>query len=111
MGCRMCACTAICGSRSRRSRIGWRQQQVVTKRGKKYGVRVYDAATGRKEWVGTFATLREARDAERERTRRGRRQGTETCGSFARRWVADYPRPASATVQTYTYAIQAFARD
>jgi len=36
---------------------------VIVKRGKTWGVSVYDPALGRKRWVGTFRTLGEARDA------------------------------------------------
>jgi hypothetical protein len=38
---------------------------VIKKRGKGYGVSVYDSALKRKRWVGTFKTLGEAREAER----------------------------------------------
>src|SRR6185436_366182 len=70
------------------------------------GVRIY--VGGRQQWVGTYASLREAREAEREAQMRRRPRGSETCGSFARRWVDDYPRPAAATKRTYGYALKAF---
>lgn len=37
---------------------------MIIKRKKRYGVRIYRA--GRQEWVGTFRTKGEAREAERE---------------------------------------------
>jgi hypothetical protein len=43
---------------------------VIVKRGKGYGVSVYDPALRRKRWVGTFASKAEAREAEREASRR-----------------------------------------
>jgi integrase len=79
------------------------------KRGKGYGVRVY--AAGRQDWVGTYRTLQEAREAEREAHARRQPRASESCGSFARRWVEDYPRGAAATKRTYRYALRAFARD
>ena len=43
---------------------------VIVKRGSGYGVSVYDAALKRKWWVGTFASKAEARQAERDASRR-----------------------------------------
>jgi integrase len=80
---------------------------VIVKRGKAYGVSVYDAALGRKRWVGTFKTLGEARDAERSASRR-RGVGRLTCGEFTKLWLDEYPRPAGATRRTYRYAVAAF---
>jgi integrase len=82
---------------------------VIVKRGNSYGVRVY--VDGRRKWVGTFRTRREAREAELEALRRPPSRSEETCDSFATRWVDDYPRPAAATRRTHTYALRAFIRD
>lgn len=38
---------------------------MIVKRGGRYGVSVYDPSLRRKRWVGTFATRREALEAER----------------------------------------------
>jgi hypothetical protein len=57
---------------------------IVPRKGK-YGVSVYDKTLGRKRWVGTFATRREAKEAEREAARSSAVRGSETCGDFARR--------------------------
>lgn len=55
--------------------------RVIVKRGKAWGVSVYDSA--RKRWVGTFKTLGEAREAERGASRR-RGLGRLTCGEFSK---------------------------
>ena len=81
---------------------------MIKKRRKGYGVSVYDPALRRKRWVGTFKTLAEAREAERDAGRR-RGVGRLTCGEFARLWLAEYARPAGATRQSYRYGVAAFA--
>jgi len=81
---------------------------VIKKRGKGYGVSVYDPALKRKRWVGTFRTLGEARDAERAASRR-RGVGRLTCGEFSKLWLAEYPRAAGATRRTYRYGVAGFA--
>jgi len=52
---------------------------MIVKRGKGYGVSVYDPATKRKRWVGTFATMRAAREAERMAASRPHASRVETC--------------------------------
>ena len=81
---------------------------VIKKRGKGYGVSVYDPALKRKRWVGTYKTLGEARDAERSTSRR-KGGGRLTCAEFAKLWLADYPRAAGATRRTYRYGVATFA--
>jgi integrase len=84
---------------------------VITKRGSSYGVSVYDSALRRKRWVGTFGTLRDAREAERNASRRRGELARVTCGEFAERWLADYARPAAATRRTYGYGLDRFKED
>src|SRR5947208_14292627 len=84
---------------------------MIVRRRKSYGVSVYDPTVKRKRWVGTFATLREARSAERTAAQRVPYEHTEDCATFAERWVDDYPRAAPATVRTYRYALRQFAED
>jgi hypothetical protein len=84
---------------------------VIVKRSGSYGVKVYDPATKQKRWMGTFATLREARRAERDATSRKRSSGAETCAQFADRWLIDYARSAPASQRTYHYALQRFKAD
>jgi hypothetical protein len=83
---------------------------VIVKRGKGYGVSVYDSALKRKRWVGTFRTLGEAREAERMASRR-RRTGRLTCGEFTELWLTDYARAAGATRRTYRYGVAAFVKE
>ena len=82
---------------------------MIVRRGKSYGVSVYDSALKRKRWVGTFATLREARAAERTAAQRTPSGSSEDSASFAERWVDDYPRAAPSTLRTYRYALRGFA--
>jgi integrase len=82
---------------------------VIVKRGNSYGVSVYDSALKRKRWVGTFATKAEAREAEREASRRRTVGGRLTCGEFAALWLNEYPRKAGATRRTYRYGLKVFA--
>lgn len=81
---------------------------MIFQRNGKHCVSVYDPGLRRKRWVGTFATLREARRAERDATLRRSSPGRETCEEFADRWPVDYPREAPATCRTYTYAVKRF---
>jgi integrase len=84
---------------------------MITKRGKSYGVSVYDAGLKRKRWVGTFGTRSEARAAERNASRRRGSSGRLTCGEFVDRWLVEYARPAPATQRTYRYALRRFKAD
>ena len=84
---------------------------MIVKRGKGFGVSVYDSALKRKRWVGTFRTRAEAREAEREASRRRYVGGRITCGEFAALWLDEYPRPAGATRRTYRYGLKAFAEE
>jgi integrase len=63
---------------------------VIVKRSGAFGVSVYDPALKRKRWVGTFRTRAEAREAEREASRRGRVGSRITCGEFAAMWLTEY---------------------
>ena len=81
---------------------------MIVKRGKTWGVSVYDSGLRRKRWVGTFKTLGEARDAERAATRR-RGHVRLTCGEFSKLWLSEYARTAGATRRTYRYGIAGFA--
>ena len=72
---------------------------------------VYDPALKRKRWIGTFETLREAREAERGAGRRRGSAARLTCGEFVRLWQENYARPAPATQRTYRYALRQFEAD
>ena len=84
---------------------------MIVKRGSSYGVSVYDSALKRKRWVGTYRTKSEAREAEREASRRHHVGGRMTCGEFAALWLDEYPRAAGATRRTYRYGLKAFAEE
>ncbi len=84
---------------------------MIRPRAGSYAVAVYDPGLKRKRWVGTFKTMREAREAEREAGRRRSVGGRVTCGEYVRLWLAEYRRPAPATQRTYRYALQQFAED
>lgn len=51
------------------------------------------------------------RRGEREAAKSSAVRGSETCGDFARRWVADYLRGAAASRRTYRYALKRFQED
>jgi integrase len=84
---------------------------VIVNRNGRFGVSVYDATFGRKRWIGTFATKREAKDAERAAGARRGVGSNLTCGEFAERWLVEYARPAAATRRNYSYAIRQFVAD
>src|SRR4051794_13804124 len=85
--------------------------EMIVKRSGSYGVSVYDRALGRKRWVGTCATLKEARELERREAASLGAVGNELCAEFADRWLTDYPRAAAASRRTYRYALRAFKED
>jgi len=82
---------------------------VIIKRAKRYGVRIYRA--GRQEWIGTYPTRREALQAEREELSRARASREESVGSFAARWVEDFPRSRASTNRQNGYAVKPFAAE
>jgi integrase len=84
---------------------------MIVKRGKRYVVAVYEPALKRKRWIGTFDTLREARDAARDASRRRLTSSRMTCGEFVERWLVDYARPAAATRRNYRYGLRGFVED
>ena len=81
------------------------------KRGNGFGVSVYDPTLKRKRGVGTFASKTEAREAEREASRRRSVGGRMTCAEFSLLWQKHYPRAAGATRRTYAYALKASAEE
>src|SRR4051794_41731423 len=61
---------------------------MIRPRSGSYAVSVYDPAVKRKRWVGTFKTLREAREAERDASQRRGVGGRVTCGEYVELWLA-----------------------
>ncbi len=87
---------------------------IIRRKGKRkktrYAVKV-SRSGGVQEWLGTFDTLKEAKEAERKALSKPRGYGKETCQSFARRWVKDYPRPRASTNATNANAVKKFSED
>jgi integrase len=81
---------------------------VITERNGRFGVRVYDPGAGQKRWVGTYATKREAKRAERDASFKRGSTERATCAEYADRWLAEHPRGAAATRRTYGYAVKGF---
>jgi integrase len=84
---------------------------AVVRNGKRWGVRIYNPASQKMDWVGSFDTYREACAVEEAHKKRGKRSGTETCGSFARRWIDDYPRATESTNDSYRQVAEMFAAE
>jgi integrase len=85
---------------------GRKENGMILKRGGRYGVRIYRA--GKQEWVGTYRTKREAKEAERDALRRARPTRDETCGDFVKRWLTDYARPRASTNRHNAYMVKPF---
>lgn len=91
---------------------------MIGERGGRFFVRVYRPSTKRKEWVGTFATRREARKAEREAEMRFAqptatvRKRAGDCAAYAAWWLGfKAPAQAASTNNTNRYALKAFIED
>lgn len=66
---------------------------------------------GEQHWVpgGPWQTKRHAQEAERRyRDHLEARRSEETCGSFAQRWLDEWPRPATSTQRQYSDAMKQF---
>jgi integrase len=88
-----------------------REANVIVKRGDSYGVSVYDPSSKKKRWVGTFPTRREAKEVEREASRRRVHWTRLTGEELAALWLSHHPRAAEATKRNYKYALQGFRND
>ena len=68
---------------------------------------------GEQHWVpgGPWATKRQAQEAERRhRDYLEARRASETCASFADRWLVEWPRPEASTRRQYADAARRFAQ-
>jgi integrase len=75
----------------------------------RYGVRVDRA--GKQEWIGTFATIAEARKAE-AKARLDRRTTQMTCDRWAEFWLEGYrERVKASSYDTAASSLSAFIRD
>lgn len=85
---------------------------MITRRATGYGVRVWDRATQRRKWLGTYPTLREARLVEADwTTKPAPNRVSKHVHEWATAWLTDYVRPAPATQRTYRYATQQIVAD
>lgn len=84
---------------------------MARRRGSRWTASGYSRALGRKIHLGTFATRREAEQAEARHKLQGRPTGQETCDAFAARWTRDYPRPRESTNVTNAQGVKRFSRD
>jgi hypothetical protein len=67
---------------------------------------------GEQHWVpgGPWESKSAAREAERRyRDRLQARRTSETCASFAERWLREWPRREASTRQLYGQAVRRFA--
>lgn len=85
----------------------------IRKRGNKFTVKVYDPkAPGHQQWIGTFATEEEPRDADRAAiTGIAPSARARTVREWSTVWLRDYERSAPATRRTYGYATKQIVAD
>lgn len=74
-----------------------------------YAPRIY--RHGKHEWLATFDTLQEAKEARLEALSAVSTGHRETAGDFARRWAEEYPRPKVSTRKLYAQNASRFASD
>jgi len=77
---------------------------MIHRRGAGYGVAVYDPATKRMRWVGTYQSEAAAKRAEAEATA----QIGGLAGGYPTRWLSERPRPAARTRRMYAQAVRLF---
>jgi len=77
---------------------------MIIKRSDRYAVRTYHV--GRQVWVGTYRTLKEAREAERTALVQKRPTRDETIKDFAERWLRDFKRPRASTNRHNGYMVK-----
>ena len=81
------------------------------RRGTRWTAHGYDRALGYTKHLGTYATRKEAANAEADFRLRSKRTGSVTCDRFAGAWVENYPRPRESTNRHNAERIMLFARD
>lgn len=88
---------------------------TVRRRGKRWAVEVYDSTVAsRKQYVGTFDSQAEAREAgrraEQKVARRRGKRGDETVAGWAARWLELRPRQKESTNIAYREQVTPFER-
>lgn len=85
------------------------------KRSARWVCQIYDAATKRAKHVGTFATRREARDAEQDALRHNApaNKGRQTVAEYAERWLHSMHALGrkQSTIRTHTERLKPFLAD
>jgi integrase len=82
---------------------------AIVKRGKRYGVVIYER--GRRRWIGTYGSRLEAAEAEAQATLERRTPNANlTVEVFAKTWLKRYPRPKRSTEVHYAQQIKGFVR-
>lgn len=82
---------------------------AILKRKGGYGVRVYK--DGRHRWIGTFAKLQDAKQAEKDATTRTVISSGMSVAAWSTVWLADYARQSPSTRKSYGYAVNRIAAD
>lgn len=81
----------------------------VRKRGESYAVTVYDPARKGKRWVGTYPSLKAAKEAE-AKALLAKRHGGELVATYADRWLELHPRQRRSTMVHYQERIAVFVK-
>jgi hypothetical protein len=77
---------------------------MIRKRGGSYGVKVWNPATGKDEWIGSRRNLKDARKIEREAEQRFARSNTTEIlvGDYGKRWLDVKHGPGTRRPQVTT---------
>lgn len=78
---------------------------TIVRRGSSWGVKVWDRETKSYRWLGSFANVDDAINAEKDATFRAGRD-VPTVAQWGRIWLSDYAREAASTRQTYRYTVE-----
>jgi hypothetical protein len=76
---------------------------TIYRRGGKHCVSVYDPLTQKMRWVGSYASLDEARSKEAAAL------AGPTCDEYVDTWLVDHPRPAPGSNRIYRRRARPFA--
>lgn len=84
---------------------------ALIKRSGKWGVQIY--RQGQRDWIGTFESHAEAKEAERKAMARVPTRGRETVSAFTERYLTDFntrgERWSEDTLRTLRYALKPFS--
>lgn len=77
----------------------------IIPRNGRFGLKVWDPATGKPRWLGTFDSEQAAKEAEREAT-----TNVLTVERWGEIWLSDYARAAPATRMVYRQAVRTISK-